>query len=620
MLHKKIFTIFLAVFLSVIANRSYADLPIDDMDSLVEDEASVEKESYVPQDRKEGIKDRFKSYYNLGKGIFQSKDKDENSDVENENVENIEEIETVASTTVSDTNIRKDFLRYNLILIIAGGVCGLFFILFIGILYFLYIKTKKLSEKAQVSKDLAEKYFYNIHEHQDGYGKIKKEMESKITSIDEEIDIKVSLKIKELDNLLFARIKDIMGKVQNGEKIANIEAQEPDSLKPLSGGDNKQAVGSKKSKIDTDMAVARTPAAKVSDQTDIETKISDNKSMEKGILDNEGVDNIDFVLDEVDAGDIDKEMAAKPPAIPKKAHVDGLGDIDDIFETTDYQREKKDIPKAAASSHTDSVEGGLDILESLLADDSDADKTEESRALLKGKKADKDVPDVNLIGEEEGSLLGEGERGGLDLLISEDKEDDFLQEAEKKRRKINNGKNKLVEQTISDDEGILESLDSIHDKDDNEDEITIDDLLQVNNDEENKGKNEITLNIGIEEDGIVHDNTVDMSIDDLILEEGDAAIDEIIAEEPVSKESKLDEEDVVNVDDIVSTEGGAGDSKYDFENIEDLLPIENGGEIAVEDIMGKKSTTKEEKPDNEEIFDLDDILATEDGEVNKKKK
>lgn len=65
----------------------------------------------------------------------------------------------------------------NVPLLIGGGVAG---VAFIAILYFYYMKIERLSEKVEVSKNMVEKYFYNMQENYEEFEKVEKRIEANV--------------------------------------------------------------------------------------------------------------------------------------------------------------------------------------------------------------------------------------------------------------------------------------------------------------------------------------------------------------------------------------------------------------------------------------------------------
>lgn len=79
------------------------------------------------------------------------------------------------------------------------------------VLYFVFTKIKGFTDNAQVSKDLAEKYFYNIREITDMNDKSDVQVE------EGKVSISVSLTSNELDKMLYAKVKTVMEKIINGK-------------------------------------------------------------------------------------------------------------------------------------------------------------------------------------------------------------------------------------------------------------------------------------------------------------------------------------------------------------------------------------------------------------------
>lgn len=251
--------IFAFFFIVIFTNFSYADIPIDDMDFLLDEEASVgsaKKTDNNDQNQSIGIDTA------RGKGAGES---------------------LSISFAVSE-NIR--------LIIIIWAVCGLFFL---AILYLLYLKTKKLANEAQVSKDLAEKHYFNTKEHFEDREEIKKDVESKLDSIDKIIDARLSLKIEELDKKLDSIVKDTLEKVQKEKKDVS---EDQEFIKQ--GNDNfvfREVINNQdstidESQIDDDISDIITSVEKVFDESKKKTKNIDSDSLNKFSFTNENTSRV----------------------------------------------------------------------------------------------------------------------------------------------------------------------------------------------------------------------------------------------------------------------------------------------------------------------------------------
>lgn len=108
----------------------------------------------------------------------------------------------------------------NNMLLIAGA--GIAVVIFIAILYFYYLRIKRLSDQAQVSKDLAEKYFYNIQEAQNEVERIAKGMDAKATEIVQNVEKEISSKAQGIGRIVYDKVvNDILEFKENGSKTTN---------------------------------------------------------------------------------------------------------------------------------------------------------------------------------------------------------------------------------------------------------------------------------------------------------------------------------------------------------------------------------------------------------------
>ena len=259
--------IILALFFVVIfSSISYADISINDMDFLLDEEASVD-----------GTKETGVDNRDQPSGIDTAEKKGES--------------ENIAKPSVVSENLG---------LVIVGAVCGIFFL---AILYLLYVKTKKLAEEAQVSKDLAEKHYFNTKEHFENHEEIRKDVESKLDSIDKRIDASLSLKIKELDRKIDSIINDTIEKVQ---KKRNADSTFREFVEK--GNDNlvfKEEINEQESTknesnvINDDISEIITSVEKVFDESKEKTKNSDSDSLNKFIFTNENTGKVESNLDKL---------------------------------------------------------------------------------------------------------------------------------------------------------------------------------------------------------------------------------------------------------------------------------------------------------------------------------
>ena len=308
-----IIVLILTAFILTINHNSYADISIDDMGFLLEDDAGNAKENDVANDNKEALDGNVVTV--VEKRVKKSK-----------------------LTAKSVSNKAADILHHNSVIVIAVGVCSLFFIV---ILYIFYVKIKKLSEQAQVSKDLAEKYFYNLQEHRKERLKIGEVADAKASEIDTEIS-------------------DIITSV----KKAFDEETEPDD-KP--------------------------------DEMDDADNGVDNSDLVTGSEEMQDVDSKESIVDQKELDDEDKdgeEIPEKLPEIevPETNTIDNIDNLD-ILKMTEDQNEINDISEAADSSDTNSDDKEK-IVDQKNLDNKDKDEEKDEEKVLK-KPPEIAVPETN---------------------------------------------------------------------------------------------------------------------------------------------------------------------------------------------------------------------------------
>ncbi len=142
---KKItFSILCALFIAMFAGAAFAKPSMDEMDSLLDD-------IYLLEDS-----------------------------IQPERTLDILKIESIPDRSSAVPSLKND--KINMPLIIGGGVFGA---LFIAILYMYYLKVDRLSDKVETSKDLIEKYLYDIKENQNEFEKLEKKIEGNVVKMNE---------------------------------------------------------------------------------------------------------------------------------------------------------------------------------------------------------------------------------------------------------------------------------------------------------------------------------------------------------------------------------------------------------------------------------------------------
>ena len=192
---------FLVCTLLMMTSTIYAEISIDDMDSLLKDDSLVESD------------------------IGSAGENERKSDRSNDSASD-------KTGSTSDIVGKSGGISIQSSLAITV-VVAVFAVIFIGVIFFLYAKTKKLVDDAQISKDLAEKYFYNVQEYKESFERIKREIDLSITSIDKgienidkEIDTKVGEKLNGLDKMLAIKVSTILDGIGNRD----IKPDEPEHI------------------------------------------------------------------------------------------------------------------------------------------------------------------------------------------------------------------------------------------------------------------------------------------------------------------------------------------------------------------------------------------------------
>ena len=172
----------------------YAEISIDEMDSLLKDDSLIE--SGIGSDGKDAREDEKSST----SGTDPTGPK-------------------AGSSSGLDEKAVGNSVQSSLAITVVVAV---FAVIFIGVIFLLYAKTKKLVDDAQISKDLAEKYFYNVQEYKESFERIKREIDLSLAAIDKgtenidkEINIKVEEKLNGLDNILAAKMNILLKGMDN---------------------------------------------------------------------------------------------------------------------------------------------------------------------------------------------------------------------------------------------------------------------------------------------------------------------------------------------------------------------------------------------------------------------
>ncbi|MGR3319042.1 MAG: hypothetical protein ACUZ8O_11265 [Candidatus Anammoxibacter sp.] len=335
-----IIVLVLTAFILMVNHNSYADISIDDMGFLLEDEADSAKEEDVSSDNKKTLD---------GSVIVEVEEKVKESKL----------------TVESLSNKASDILHQNIVIVIIVGGVSLFFII---ILYIFYAKIKKLTEQAQISKDLAEKYFYNIQEHRSGHEEIGKVTETKVSDIETDISD------------IITSVEKAFGKDTGEAAISNEKSKKIDDT------DN--------SVVDGDIVIGSDEILDVDkDKVDSKENIVDQKELS----------------DENKAEDKITEKTSETTA-PETNAVDNL----DVPATTANPKRINDIKKTEDSSDKDSKskdnkDNELDVLDSLHdVGKSDENKTEGSETPSKEKDENIDtsgIDEINDIGIDIDNIL-----------------------------------------------------------------------------------------------------------------------------------------------------------------------------------------------------------------------
>ncbi len=172
----------------------YAEISIDDMDSLLK-ENSLKEDSLLESD------------------IGSAKENERGSKRGSDRKE-----EDLGLDSSIDGKVAGNSAQSSLVITVIVAV---FAVIFIGVIFFLYAKTKKLVDDAQISKDLAEKYFYNVQEYKESFERIKREIDLSLAAIDKgvenidkEIETKLQEKLNGLNKILVVKVNNILKNLQ----------------------------------------------------------------------------------------------------------------------------------------------------------------------------------------------------------------------------------------------------------------------------------------------------------------------------------------------------------------------------------------------------------------------
>ncbi|MGR3178233.1 MAG: hypothetical protein ACUZ8E_09275 [Candidatus Anammoxibacter sp.] len=364
-----IIVLILAAFMLTINQYCYADISIDDMGFLLEDEADSAQDNDVSKDIK-AIED---------------------------NVATVNGKITDNKLTVKFyLDKAADILHRNIVIVAVVGGCCLFFII---ILYIFYVKIKKLSEQAQVSKDLAEKYFYNIQEHRKERVKIEEVANAKASKIDSEISGIITSVEQAFDEETKETTipDDKPGKIDDtGNGIDNGAL--------VTGSEETPAVDSKENIVD-----------QLVDQKKLDDVDKAEKLPEIGVPETNTIDNIDNLDILKTTEDQDETNDISEAAVSSDGNSDGKEEIVDQKEQDNEVKDEEKVPEKppeTAVPETNSVDDIIDIPE--ITEDQeqikDINKTEDSTSPNTTDAVDKDnkgdEPDDNKAGEPE-ALLNE---------------------------------------------------------------------------------------------------------------------------------------------------------------------------------------------------------------------
>ncbi|MGR3219069.1 MAG: hypothetical protein ACUZ8H_04530 [Candidatus Anammoxibacter sp.] len=273
----------LTAFILTISYKGYSDISMDDMGFLLEEEVVGKQDNDEPE---------IKKTLNVH-AIAPVK----------------EEVRKGKLTIGYVLDKASELLHRNIVIVIAVGGCCLFFM---AVLYIFYVKIKTLSEQAQVSKDLAEKYFYNIQEQRKERVKIDEIADAKASEINTEIS-------------------DIISSVEKAFDVDTKETATPDEeLDKMFAAANGVAGG--------DLALKRGKTPVVNKENiDIKESIVD-----RNVLNDEGK------TDEATSG---KQFELE---IPEASLFDNINDLD-ILKTTEEQEQNviDNISKVADSADKD---------------------------------------------------------------------------------------------------------------------------------------------------------------------------------------------------------------------------------------------------------------------------
>lgn len=179
-------------------------LDSDEMDfDFDEEDYEVLDDSVEDVSDKQNFKDTLGSYYEKGKKIL---------NLEDEIDEQVDD-ETDSQKSFSSSLIQ--LLRGNIVIVL---IIAAFAVLLIVLVYIFFYKIKSFSEQAQASKDLTEKYLYNFQEKLNGTKRTSNNLNAKVTNVNEDIDLSVSLGTEELDKILKTKVNNIL---HNRDKNVN---------------------------------------------------------------------------------------------------------------------------------------------------------------------------------------------------------------------------------------------------------------------------------------------------------------------------------------------------------------------------------------------------------------
>ncbi len=522
-INKTIYAFIIFFALATFSNYVCAELPLDDMDFNFEDSEPV---------------------------IEQEAPKKEL------NILDVQSVKQSAAQSVSpDDSILDMILKDTELLAMALIVCA---VIAIGVLYFYFKKVKRLVDKAQVSKDLAEKHLYNMQEGQDS----SKDLERKIVAIlESEIDAIIEKKLDAIDKQLSRGGSVSVGSEPKKEKSVS---KKPEKRAKPEPGDKKK----------------------------------------KGLLD--GDDEL-VDLSVMDAPADNKELKFKDDGPKKKAAKKAAP------APVEEEIEEDDLSEIADSDGGDE-DGGLDELESILLEDDEP--SDEDGAKEEGGDELDDL-DMLVSEDKEGDFLhgaddnddDDDDVSDLDGILALEDEDDAETEAVKSKPKT--GTSLLPEEDEDDDDDdLMDALSMISEEDEsgedskkktlNNGEIGLDDLDIASPDEKEEAGQEAE-----DDDGL----------GDLLADDSENEQDLTTIEDPGKPQADADAEaeDDLDLDDILAgeDEDGAGANE---EDIGDLLSLDDESTTGVADELPILEDNTETKSDDGEELNLDDILTEGDDE------